>query len=227
MCAIFLHNILPLNLLQENIGLDSEVAKANTLGFVGCLSSVQYNHIAPLKAALRHATIAPVTVQGTLTASSCGSMMDSDVNAVTTVHSSSENIGLDSEVAKANTLGFVGCLSSVQYNHIAPLKAALRHATIAPVTVQGTLTASSCGSMMDSDVNAVTTVHSSSGVIAVVIFIIFCIIGIMTRFLYQQKQSHRTNQMKEKDYPENLDSSFRNDIDLQNTVSECKREYFI
>lgn len=66
-----------------------------------------------------------------------------------------------------------------------------------------------------------------TGVIAVVIFIIFSIIGIMTRFLYQHKQSHRTNQIKEKEYPENLDSSFRNDIDLQNTVSECKREYFI
>lgn len=67
----------------------------------------------------------------------------------------------------------------------------------------------------------------STGVIAVVIFIIFSIVGIMSRFLYQHKQSHRTNQMKEKEYPENLDSSFRNDIDLQNTVSECKREYFI
>ncbi|XP_059022582.1 contactin-associated protein-like 5 isoform X2 [Mustela lutreola] len=162
-----------------------------------------------------------------------------------------EHVGLDSVVAKANTLGFVGCLSSVQYNQVAPLKAALRHTTIAPVTVHGTLTESSCGSMMDADVNAVTTVHSSSdpfgktderepltnavrsdsavigGVIAVVIFIIFSIIGIMTRFLYQHKQSHRTNQMKEKEYPENLDSSFRNDIDMQNTVSECKREYFI
>ncbi|XP_059136413.1 contactin-associated protein like 5-1-like isoform X3 [Peromyscus eremicus] len=162
-----------------------------------------------------------------------------------------ETLGLDPEVAKANTLGFVGCLSSVQYNHIAPLKAALRHASIAPVTVQGTLTEYNCGSMADSDMNAVTTVHSSSdpfgktderepltnavrsdsavigGVIAVVTFITFCIIGIMTRFLYQHKQSHRTNQMKEKEYPENLDSSFRNDIDLQNTTSECKREYFI
>ncbi|GAB5575583.1 contactin-associated protein-like 5 isoform X1 [Prionailurus iriomotensis] len=162
-----------------------------------------------------------------------------------------EHLGLDSEVAKANIMGFVGCLSSVQYNQVAPLKAALRHTTIAPVTVQGTLTESSCGSVVDADVNAVTTVDSSSdpfgktderepltnavrsdsavigGVIAVVIFIIFSIIGIMTRFLYQHKQSHRTNQMKEKEYPENLDSSFRNDIDLQNTVSECKREYFI
>ncbi|XP_017917095.1 PREDICTED: contactin-associated protein-like 5 [Capra hircus] len=162
-----------------------------------------------------------------------------------------ENLGLDAEVAKANALGFVGCLASVQYNHITPLKAALRHSTTAPVTIQGALTESSCASLMDSDVNAVTTVHSSSdlfgktderepltnavrsdsaiigGVIAVVIFIIFSIIGIMSRFLYQHKQSHRTNQMKEKEYPENLDSSFRNDIDLQNTVSECKREYFI
>ncbi|XP_075385400.1 contactin-associated protein-like 5 isoform X1 [Tenrec ecaudatus] len=162
-----------------------------------------------------------------------------------------EILGLDAEVAKANTLGFVGCLSSVQYNHIAPLKAALRHATIQPVVVQGTLTESSCGSMTYSDVNTVTTVHSSSdssgktdeqepltnavrsdsavigGVIAVVIFIIFSIIGIMARFLYQHKQSHHTNQIKEKSYPDHLDSSFRNDIDLQHSVSECKREYFI
>ncbi|XP_028629685.1 contactin-associated protein like 5-1 isoform X3 [Grammomys surdaster] len=161
-----------------------------------------------------------------------------------------DTLDLDPEVAQANTLGFIGCLSSVQYNHIAPLKAALRHASIAPVTVQKTLTESSCGSMVDSDVNAVTTVHSSSdsfektderepltnavrsdsavigGVIAVVTFITLCVIGIMTRFLYQHKQSHRTNQMK-KEYPENVDSSFRNEIDLQNTATECKQEYFI
>lgn len=70
---------------------------------------------------------------------------------------------LDPEVAKANTLGFVGCLSSVQYNHIAPLKAALRHASISPVTIQGTLTESSCDPMIDSDVTGVTTVYSPSG----------------------------------------------------------------
>lgn len=89
--------------------------------------------------------------------------MDHSLKKLTVFHVA-ENLGLDSEVAKANTLGFVGCLASVQYNHIAPLKAALRHATTAPVTIQGILTESSCASMMDSDVNAVTTVHSSSGV---------------------------------------------------------------
>lgn len=66
-----------------------------------------------------------------------------------------------------------------------------------------------------------------TGVIAIVTFIAFTVIGIMTHFLYQHKQSHHTNQMKEKEYPENLDSSLRNDIDLQNTVNDCKREYFI
>ncbi|XP_038597328.1 LOW QUALITY PROTEIN: contactin-associated protein-like 5 [Tachyglossus aculeatus] len=162
-----------------------------------------------------------------------------------------DSLGLDSEVSRANSVGFVGCLSSVQYNHVSPLKAALRHPTTAPVTVKGTLSESSCGSLTEADVNTVTTIYSSSdpfgktderepltnairsdsavigGVIAVVIFIIFCIVGIMTRFLYQHKQTHRTNQAKEKEYPENLDNSFKHDIDLQNTVSECKREYFI
>ncbi|RLW04938.1 hypothetical protein DV515_00005604, partial [Chloebia gouldiae] len=161
------------------------------------------------------------------------------------------SLSLDPEVSKANAYGFTGCLSSVQYNHISPLKAALRHPSIAPVAVRGTLTESNCASMMEADVNTATTIYSSSdpfgktderepltnavrsdsavigGVIAVVIFIIFCIIAIMSRFLYQHKQAHRNSQKKEKEYPENLESSFKADIDLQNTVSECKREYFI
>ncbi|KAJ7413024.1 hypothetical protein BTVI_44363 [Pitangus sulphuratus] len=162
-----------------------------------------------------------------------------------------DSLSLDPEVSKANAYGFTGCLSSVQYNHIAPLKAALRHPSVAPVTVKGSLTESNCASMMDADVNTATTIYSSSdpfgktderepltnavrsdsavigGVIAVVIFIIFCIIAIMSRFLYQHKQAHRSSQKKEKEYPENLESNFKADIDLQNTVSECKREYFI
>ncbi|XP_033017801.1 contactin-associated protein-like 5 isoform X2 [Lacerta agilis] len=159
--------------------------------------------------------------------------------------------GLDPEVSKANSFGFIGCMSSVQYNNIAPLKAALRHPSIAPVTVVGSLSESNCRSLVEVDVNTATTIYSSSdpfgkaderepltnavrsdsavigGVIAVVIFIIFCIVAIMSRFLYQHKQTHRSSQTKEKEYPEHLDSSFKTDVDLQNTVSECKREYFI
>ncbi|XP_031749305.1 contactin-associated protein-like 5 [Xenopus tropicalis] len=162
-----------------------------------------------------------------------------------------DNPGLDSEVAKANTFGFVGCLSSVQYNHVAPLKAALRHPSIAPVTVTGTLSECSCGSVTESDLSTVTTTYSSSGpfgkdddrepitnavrsdsaviggVIAVTVFIIFCIVAIMTKILYQHKETHRKNQKKEKEYPSSMENSFRNEMDLQNAVSECKKEYFI
>ncbi|KAM6466536.1 contactin-associated protein-like 5 [Liasis olivaceus] len=159
--------------------------------------------------------------------------------------------GLDLEISKANSLGFIGCMSSVQYNHIAPLKAALRHPSLAPVTVLGSLSESNCRSLVEMDVNTATSVYSSSdpfgkaddkeplsnsvrsdsafigGVIAVVIFIIFSIVAIMSRVLYQHKQMHRSSQTKEKEYPEHLDHSFKTEVDLQNPVSECKREYFI
>ncbi|KAM4698233.1 contactin-associated protein-like 5 [Rhinophrynus dorsalis] len=162
-----------------------------------------------------------------------------------------DNPGLDSEVSKANMHGFIGCLSSVQYNHLAPLKAALRHPSIAPVTVVGTLSECSCGSLTESDLSTVTTTYSSSdpfgkaddrepltnavrsdsavigGVIAVTIFIIFCIVAIMTKILYRHKEKHRKSQPKEKEYPGTMENSYRNDMDLQNTVSECKKEYFI
>ncbi|XP_030065243.1 contactin-associated protein-like 5 isoform X3 [Microcaecilia unicolor] len=159
--------------------------------------------------------------------------------------------GLDAEVLKANSIGFIGCLSSVQYNHLAPLKAALRHPSIAPVTIKGPLSEGSCESIAEADADTVTTTYSSldhsstsdkrepfanevrsdsaviGGVIAVVIFILFCIVAIMAKFLYQHKETRRKSRASEKDYPENLDTSFRNELDLQNTVSECKKEYFI
>ncbi|KAM3854177.1 contactin-associated protein-like 5 [Vipera latastei] len=159
--------------------------------------------------------------------------------------------GLDLEISKANAFGFIGCMSSVQYNHIAPLKAALRHPNLSPVTVLGLLSESNCRSLVEVDANTATSIYSSSdpfgkaddkeplsnavrsdsafigGVIAVVIFIIFCIVAIMSRVLYQHKQAHRNSQTKEKEYPEHLDRSFKTEVDLQNPVSECKREYFI
>lgn len=75
----------------------------------------------------------------------------------------SDNQELDPEVSKANVFGFIGCLSSVQYNHIAPLKAALRHPSTAPVKVMGSLTESNCRELVDVDVNTATTIYSSSG----------------------------------------------------------------
>uniref|UniRef100_A0A8K9X300 Contactin associated protein 2b n=1 Tax=Oncorhynchus mykiss TaxID=8022 RepID=A0A8K9X300_ONCMY len=48
------------------------IEKYNTPGFVGCLSRVNFNNIAPLKAALRSGIVAPVTTQGILVESNCG-----------------------------------------------------------------------------------------------------------------------------------------------------------
>uniref|UniRef100_A0A8C1GRT2 Contactin associated protein 2 n=1 Tax=Cyprinus carpio TaxID=7962 RepID=A0A8C1GRT2_CYPCA len=48
------------------------IEKYNTPGFVGCLSRVQFNSIAPLKAALRSRGSAPVSHQGKLVESNCG-----------------------------------------------------------------------------------------------------------------------------------------------------------
>nr|DBA19595.1 TPA: hypothetical protein GDO54_015400 [Pyxicephalus adspersus] len=162
-----------------------------------------------------------------------------------------DNLRSDPEVTKANSIGFIGCLSSVQYNQVAPLKAALRHASIAPVTATGSLSECHCGSITESDLSTITTTYSSSdpfgnsddrepltnemrsapvvigGVIAITIFIIFCIVAIMTKIVYRHKKTLSKSQNREKEYTGTTDFSFRNEMDLQNTVSECKKEYFI
>lgn len=48
------------------------IEKYNTPGFVGCLSRVQFNGVAPLKLALRSRVAAPVSIQGKLVESNCG-----------------------------------------------------------------------------------------------------------------------------------------------------------
>uniref|UniRef100_A0A673X6G2 Contactin-associated protein-like 5 n=1 Tax=Salmo trutta TaxID=8032 RepID=A0A673X6G2_SALTR len=54
--------------------------------------------------------------------------------------------------------GFIGCLSSVQFNHVAPLKAALLNRGSSLVSVRGHLVESNCGALADS-----TIFHSQSG----------------------------------------------------------------
>uniref|UniRef100_A0A4W4FQY5 Contactin associated protein like 3 n=1 Tax=Electrophorus electricus TaxID=8005 RepID=A0A4W4FQY5_ELEEL len=76
------------------------------------------------------------------------------------VHESSE---LDPEIARLNSLGFTGCLSVVQFNAVAPLKAALLYPHTSTVTVSGTLTESNCGSSSSSSPYAAETTHSLLG----------------------------------------------------------------
>ncbi|TMS06629.1 Contactin-associated protein-like 5, partial [Larimichthys crocea] len=54
-----------------------EVVQAGSKGFIGCLSSVQFNHVAPLKAALLNRGSSLVTIRGPLVQSNCGALADS------------------------------------------------------------------------------------------------------------------------------------------------------
>ncbi|XP_047610355.1 contactin-associated protein-like 2 [Phacochoerus africanus] len=64
---------LDLRVVRETGKIDQEIHKYNTPGFTGCLSRVQFNQIAPLKAALRQTNAsAHVHVQGELVESNCG-----------------------------------------------------------------------------------------------------------------------------------------------------------
>lgn len=71
---------------------------------------------------------------------------------------SAGHAGLDEEVLRAGSKGFIGCLSSVQFNHLTPLKTAILNHGSSLVHVLGNLVESNCGALADS-----TTSQSASG----------------------------------------------------------------
>ncbi|KPP78176.1 hypothetical protein Z043_102337, partial [Scleropages formosus] len=157
----------------------------------------------------------------------------------------------DPEVSRLNALGFSGCLSGVQFNSIAPLKAALLHPSSSPVTVRGQLVESQCGASSPSNPFAAETTHSLSdhsgtadtsepivnairsdsaligGVIAVVIFVIFCTLAIMARFLYRRKETFQSREAKGPKPDESPDFPFNNEPNSQNMQSENQKEFLM
>ncbi|NXD05412.1 CNTP4 protein, partial [Certhia familiaris] len=156
---------------------------------------------------------------------------------------------VDEETMKANSQGFVGCLSSVQFNHIAPLKAALHHSSSAPVIVKGRFTESSCGTLTGADSTSSETTHSFAdhsgpidegkplanairsdsaiigGVIAVVIFILLCITAIAIR-IYKKKGIYSKNEAKGSENEDSAESALKSELSMQNTAGENQKEYF-
>uniref|UniRef100_A0A3P8TEU0 Contactin associated protein-like 5a n=1 Tax=Amphiprion percula TaxID=161767 RepID=A0A3P8TEU0_AMPPE len=57
--------------------LNEEVLQAASKGFIGCLSSIQFNHVAPLKAALTNRGSSLITIRGPLVQSNCGALAES------------------------------------------------------------------------------------------------------------------------------------------------------
>uniref|UniRef100_A0A672VCJ7 Contactin associated protein family member 4 n=1 Tax=Strigops habroptila TaxID=2489341 RepID=A0A672VCJ7_STRHB len=160
-----------------------------------------------------------------------------------------KNSDADEETMKADSQGFIGCLSSVQFNHIAPLKAALHHSSSAPIIVKGRLTESNCGTLTASDSTSSETTHSFAdhsgpidegeplanairsdsaiigGVIAVVIFILLCITAIAIR-IYKKKGIYSKDEAKGSENEDSAESALKSEISMQNTANENQKEYF-
>ncbi|XP_064800684.1 contactin-associated protein-like 5 [Oncorhynchus masou masou] len=137
---------------------------------------------------------------------------------------------VDEEVMRAGSKGFIGCLSSVQFNHMAPLKAVLQNRGSSLVTVRGHLVESNCGTLAD-----LTILHSQSGivgkgplrkasknnsvviggVVSAVVFITLCVVAVMTRFLYQHREAQRDASIKEKEHRHNLETAYRRETAYQ------------
>uniref|UniRef100_A0A668AK63 Contactin associated protein-like 5a n=1 Tax=Myripristis murdjan TaxID=586833 RepID=A0A668AK63_9TELE len=148
--------------------------------------------------------------------------------------------GFDEEVRQAGSRGFVGCLSSVQFNHVAPLKAALLNRGSSLVSVRGQLVESNCGVLADSKTSETVdrgkeplrnASQSNSavigGVVTAVVFITVCVLAVVTRFLYQHRQAQRNASIKEKEHRHNMETAYRAELHLHNPVRDNMKEYYI
>ncbi|XP_042192488.1 contactin-associated protein-like 5 [Callorhinchus milii] len=161
---------------------------------------------------------------------------------------------VDQELLIANGHGFVGCLSSVRFNWIAPLKAGLRHSSPAPVQVRGRVVESDCRSPIATEPVAVTTTTLSltdhtkpsdgeepsqnavrsdtaviGGVIAVTVFVVLCLLAISGRLLYQRKGgAYRESQSKAAEYSEpTAPNPPHHRANYPDPMSDGRREFFI
>nr|XP_004659657.1 contactin-associated protein-like 4 isoform X1 [Jaculus jaculus] len=160
-----------------------------------------------------------------------------------------ERTDVDQETAVAAAHGFTGCLSAVQFSHVAPLKAALHPEHSGPVTMTGHVTESSCLSPAGTDATSRERTHSFAdhsgtmddreplthairsdsavigGLIAVVIFILLCIAAIAVR-IYQQKRLYKRNEAKRSENVDSAEAVLKSELNIQNAVNENQKEYF-
>ncbi|KAM9851148.1 contactin-associated protein-like 5 [Aulostomus maculatus] len=151
------------------------------------------------------------------------------------------------EVVAAGSKGFIGCLSSVQFNHVAPLKAALLNRGSSLVAVRGPMVQSNCGALADSitsnnlqDQSASTNkdkqppgtdssndVALVAGVVTAVVFITVCVIAVVTRLLYRQRKQSSDSSMMEKQQRHGVETEYRTELHLHNPVRANMKEYYI
>ncbi|TRY69771.1 hypothetical protein DNTS_021678 [Danionella cerebrum] len=155
--------------------------------------------------------------------------------------------GVDDEILRAGARGFVGCLSSVQFNHLAPLKAAILNRGSSLVSVLGNLVESNCGELADKSSSRSLSDHTDTGsrgkkltntqndsaviggLIAAVVLITLCAVAVMTRFLYRHRhdRSRHMASVKEKDHHPRPELRYQAELDLHSAMRDSRKEYFI
>ncbi|XP_035990184.1 contactin-associated protein-like 2 isoform X5 [Fundulus heteroclitus] len=159
-------------------------------------------------------------------------------------------------IERYNSPGFVGCLSRVQLNNVAPLKAALRSGMKAPVSIHGILVQSNCGaspltippiqpandiwqidagsalfSFKDEKTGADAVHHNFAvigGTISLVILSVLCILVFVIRHMFRHKGSYHTNEAKGAESANCADAAIIvNDPAFTETIDESKKEWFI
>ncbi|CAL8278638.1 unnamed protein product [Lota lota] len=160
-------------------------------------------------------------------------------------------------IERYNTPGFVGCLSRVQFNSVAPLKAALRSGPAgAPVTTHGILVPSNCGAQPltisplssandpwqmatagavfpynDEMISRERLDRNSAvigGIVAVVICVALGVLVFLVRHMFRHKGSYHTNEAKGAESADCADAAIIvNDPAFTETIEESKKEWFI
>uniref|UniRef100_A0A8C2J769 Contactin associated protein-like 5 like n=1 Tax=Cyprinus carpio TaxID=7962 RepID=A0A8C2J769_CYPCA len=145
----------------------------------------------------------------------------------------------DKQLVQAGLRGFIGCLSSVQFNQATPLKAALQNSQSPLVTVIGRLEASSCGTI--SSLNTLSNTHTHSGklsfliynylilsmLVAAVVFITLCVLAIIIHFLYRHRRTSAPSVINGKMHRPSMEHPpYRAALDLHKPNHDSK-EYYI
>ncbi|XP_051532109.1 contactin-associated protein-like 5 isoform X1 [Myxocyprinus asiaticus] len=152
----------------------------------------------------------------------------------------------DNELVHTGLRGFIGCLSSVQYNQATPLKAALQNRQNPLVTVIGRLEASGCGMISSSNTHTLSEDSAKSdsgkdplknadqndvaligGVVAAVVFITLCALAVIIRFLFRHRQTPAPPGITPKTHRPSMERPpYRPELDLHKPQHDSK-EYYI
>uniref|UniRef100_A0A3Q3N890 Contactin associated protein family member 5 n=1 Tax=Mastacembelus armatus TaxID=205130 RepID=A0A3Q3N890_9TELE len=149
------------------------------------------------------------------------------------------------DVMQAASKGFIGCLSSVQFNHVAPLKAALTNRGSSLVTIRGPLVQSNCGALAESTSHTLQgkrlthcsvfliddKLHKSFTDLAVIAGLVFsllcCFIFFLCRLLYQQRRAKRSSSSIKEEHRHSMYTDYRTELHLHNSVRDNMKEYYI